>query len=127
MSNDPTMPLDDFQQLMSVVRSIDKRLQGFETRLENLERTVSERLYDTKPIWPVIERKLEEINTRLKKVENDVAASRDSIENRLDEIEKVSIKTRSDMLDLRTDFRALRAKIKERFPDMDISFTPGVQ
>ena len=64
MSDDPTKKLpgeqdaDRISALISAVQSMSTDFQEVKVRLEALEKTVNERLYDTKPIW---ERALAEI------------------------------------------------------------------
>jgi chromosome segregation ATPase len=65
-SNDQTQSLDSnnlLNQIFDLVRNIDGRLQ-------KLEATVSERLYDTRPAWDDLKPRIEAIGSQVDSIEN---------------------------------------------------------
>jgi Zn-dependent oligopeptidase len=90
MSNDdPTkqLPTDDrLNQLLVLVQGIDARLRSSEEK-------VDARLHETRPIWENVLSKLEDIETRL------------------DRVEGTGLTTRSEL-------RELRRELKEHLPAM---------
>ncbi|HLG13444.1 MAG TPA: hypothetical protein VJH03_02820 [Blastocatellia bacterium] len=69
---------------------------------------------------PTIETVLERIAAFEQRFDQKFDAFRESVEQRLDEIEKLTVKTRGDMLDLRMEFRELRGQIKERLLEQPV-------
>lgn len=88
MSNDdPTKQLhtdDTLNQLLVLV-------QGIDARLRSLEEKVDARLHETRPVWENVLSKLEDIETRL------------------DRVEGTGLTTRSEL-------RELRRELKEHLP-----------
>jgi predicted nucleic acid-binding Zn-ribbon protein len=94
MSNEPTIPLDRFEQLFALVQKIDKELGEVRTRLESLENTVDKRLKETRPVWEAMEARLEQIEIDLDKVKGMAH-------------------------DHRAEFRELRRQLKEHLPQLE--------
>ncbi len=73
MSEDRTqnLPGGDLEEILSILRSIDTRLTALEDKVER-------RLHDTRPIWEQVlarltkvEERLENVETRLKELEDE--------------------------------------------------------
>jgi chromosome segregation ATPase len=79
MSSEPTIPLDRFEQLFTLVESIN-------TRLTALEKTVDERLHDTRPIWEAVKAQLGMVEHRLDNMNRSIdQLIRDSFEVRTEQ------------------------------------------
>jgi predicted nuclease with TOPRIM domain len=74
MSEDRTqqLPNDALRQILARFDSMDARFDSFETRLTALEEKVDRRLQETRPIWEQVLDRLTKVETRLKKVEDEV-------------------------------------------------------
>jgi len=72
MSDDPTKKLpgeqdaDRIRALISAVQSMSTDFQEVKTRLEALEKTMNERLYDTKPIWERVLAEIAELRSEMR-------------------------------------------------------------
>jgi len=67
MSNDNLTT--QVQQLIDIARNTDAKIQDINSRLERLETVVTERLYDTRPLWADITPRIEAIDTRTLNIE----------------------------------------------------------
>ncbi len=108
MSNDPTKRLpgeqdaDRISVLISGVQSMSADFQEVKVRLEALEKTFNERMYDTKPIW---ERALAEIAETRAELKAEIAETRAALKA---EIAETRAELRSEMRD---GFRTLGSKM----------------
>lgn len=67
---------------------------------------------------PTIETVLERINGLEQRISERIDALEERLDSRLDRIESVANMTRSEMLDLRADFRDWRKQLREKIPTL---------
>ena len=96
MSEDLTQPFgnDDVKLILSLLRSMD-------ARLTSLEGTVDKRLKETRPIWELVV-------ARLDRLETELAAFKEAVNARLDNLDE---KVENLGLDMRAGFKRLERQI----------------
>lgn len=103
----------DFQSLSTDFQSLSTAFQEVKVRLETLEKTVTERSFETKPIW---ERALAEIAATRAELKAELAEARAELRAEMkDGFRKVSLKIEllnEDSLTLRADQRQLDRRVE---------------
>ena len=85
------------------------RFDAIDARLEKLEA----KSYETKPIWERALAEVAETRLEMRNGFNEIEKRFEDFDVRLDRVESVVNATRSEMLTLRADFKEFRAHIKE--------------
>lgn len=67
-------------RVLRELANINRRLDGLETRLTNLEEKVEARLYDTRPIWEAVLAKLDRMEAKLDVFGRDLVEARTDVE-----------------------------------------------
>jgi peptidoglycan hydrolase CwlO-like protein len=70
---------DDRDTILTAIQKMDSRLQGVEKKVDGLEKTVNERLYDTRPIWHKVVDDIGELQAGQKRFEEGQQAMRAEI------------------------------------------------
>ena len=136
MSNDPTPKLpgdqepishqadDKLSELIGAVQSLSTNVQSLnaafkdlEVRLQVLERTVTERLLETKPIWELALAEIAETRAELAKTRAEIAETRAELKTQMDEgFRKLGSKMEvlnDDLLTLRGNQRLLDTRVEK--------------
>ena len=71
---------------------------------------------DEKVTKPTIETVLERMGMMEQRINQRIGVTEERLDSRLDRLESVANITRGEMLELRADFRDLRAQLREHFP-----------
>jgi tetrahydromethanopterin S-methyltransferase subunit G len=93
-------------RVLRELSNINQRLNGLEGRLTSLEEKVDARLHDTRPIWESVLSRLDSIEARL----DSMDARLDSVDARVKKVDTKFDVVASELLDLRTDVRALEKR-----------------
>ena len=67
---------NDRDLILTAIRKMDSRLQGVEKKVDGLEKTVNEKLYDTRPIWHKVVDDIGELQAGQKRLEEGQQAMR---------------------------------------------------
>jgi chromosome segregation ATPase len=101
----------DLQNVKTDLQNVKTDLQNITVRLEALEKTVDERLYDTRPIW---ERALAEIAGFRSEVTELRTESRE-VRSEVAGLRTETRELRSEFMDLRSEVTELRTEMREGF------------
>jgi peptidoglycan hydrolase CwlO-like protein len=66
----------DRDTILTAIQKMDSRLQGVEKKVDGLEKTVNEKLYDTRPIWHKVVDDIGELQAGQKRLEEGQQAMR---------------------------------------------------
>ena len=69
----------DRDTILTAIEKIDSRLEGVEKKVDSLEKTVNERLYDTRPIWHKVVYDIGELQAGQQRLEEGQHAMRMNI------------------------------------------------
>ena len=111
MSQDTTEPMDDsilnkLNQIITIIQSLDSRVQGVEARISALEIKVEERLYDTRPIW-------ERVLTEIAELRAGQEQLRDTMWEGFHKVERRLMFLNKDFLDRRAEVSYLEDRIEK--------------
>ena len=107
---------DDLQSVKDDLQSVKDDLQGVKTRLDNLERTVNERLHDTRPMWERALAEIAELRTGLGEVQTGLAELRSEVQEGFYNFgTRIELLLR-DMFSLRTDHERLSRRVDDLTP-----------
>jgi chromosome segregation ATPase len=103
MSDDPTRDIsteNTLDSLISLVRQVASDVAEIKGRLQQLEATVEQRLYDTRPIWEGVQAQLGEIRGDIRRLDHkidlqnrtigDLYADQKDLEHRVENLEPKS-------------------------------------
>jgi chromosome segregation ATPase len=116
MSDDPAKKLpgeqdgDRISALISAVQSISTDFKEVSARLEALEKTVNERMYDTKPIW---ERALAEIAETRAELKAEIAELRSEMRDGFRTLGSKMDVLNEDVLTVRAEQRLLGKRVQD--------------
>ena len=106
----------DLQSVKDDLQSVKDDLQGVKTRLDNLERTVNERLHDTRPMWERALAEIAELRTGLGEVQTGLAELRSEVQEGFYNFgTRIELLLR-DMFSLRTDHERLSRRVDDLTP-----------
>lgn len=106
MSDDQTKILenggDDSKRIIEMLRLLLLRSEAVETRLEELENKVEERLKDTRPLWEGVQAQLVELREGQEKLREEVQTGFRRVAQRLDVVSVDINNVRADIHDHET-------------------------
>lgn len=115
MSEDLTrkLPTSDSEKISLILTTV----QHLETRVDNLEQKVNERLYDTRPIWEKVVADITQLKEGQQRLEGDVREIKDSvrdIDRRVTFLSDTMIRVQANYRDI--DNRVHDLELKQRKP-----------
>ena len=112
MSDDLTEKLPGGQD-DDKIGALISAVQSMSARFEALEKTVSERLYDTKPIWERALAEIAEIRSELAETRGEIAELRSEMRDGFQTLGSKMDVLNEDVLTVRAEQRLLRKRIDD--------------
>jgi len=104
---------DKLNFLINAFSDFKQRLITLEERFTSLENLVHARLTDTRPLWESVNMRLEAIEQRLDRLEQDQREQFDQLRQSLRQMEKKLGIVHQDNLELRVDVRDLDDRLEK--------------
>jgi chromosome segregation ATPase len=112
MSDDPTKKLPG-EQDADRISALISAMQSMSARFEALEKTVSERLYDTKPIWERALAEIAEIRSELAETRGEIAELRSEMRDGFHTLGSKMDVLNQDVLTVRAEQRLLGKRVQD--------------
>ena len=105
------LPGDSTEQILSLLRGVDGRLNDVDARLTGMEERVDRRLMETRPIWEQVLVRLDGVEKTVDNLGLDMRAGFKRLERQMGQIGADYIAVRTDQSDLERRMDRLEDKL----------------